>query len=113
MTFLVAGVPSDKLAFGYFYGHRAEGLIGSTKDPKDPDFVAKICYTSAIVYAAFVVFCGLQVGVIVLLLDMNLHIRVCQSAAAPNLAVHCYHVAVSPLRQVAAYPAVSPTLHHV
>lgn len=48
--------------FGYFFAHRAEGLTGSEEDPDDPDFVAKICYTSAIVYAVFVVFCGLQVG---------------------------------------------------
>ncbi|KLT45821.1 hypothetical protein CC85DRAFT_226784, partial [Cutaneotrichosporon oleaginosum] len=49
--------------FGYFFAHRAEGLTGSKEDPEDPDFVAKICYTSAIVYAVFVVFCGLQVSV--------------------------------------------------
>ncbi|GMK56608.1 hypothetical protein CspeluHIS016_0304480 [Cutaneotrichosporon spelunceum] len=49
--------------FGYFFAHRAYALTSSEEDPKDPDFVAKLCYTSAVVYAVFMVFCGLQLGV--------------------------------------------------
>lgn len=37
-------------------------MTGSTHDPPDPSAVARICYASAFVYAAFVVFCGCQVS---------------------------------------------------
>lgn len=37
--------------------------MGSVNDPADPDYVAKICYTAAFVYACFIGFCGCQVGV--------------------------------------------------
>ncbi|WWC73619.1 uncharacterized protein I206_107591 [Kwoniella pini CBS 10737] len=51
------------LALGSFFGRHVEGLTGSTKDPKDPDHVAKMCYAAAIIYGAFIVFCGLQMAV--------------------------------------------------
>ncbi|KAL1412537.1 hypothetical protein Q8F55_000283 [Vanrija albida] len=50
-------------AFGSFYARHAAALTESKNDPDNPDFVAKVCYTAAFVYAAFVVFCGLQLTV--------------------------------------------------
>lgn len=37
-------------------------MTGSTHDPKDPSAVARVCYISAMVYAAFIAFCGCQVS---------------------------------------------------
>lgn len=101
---------TDFSVFGYFYSHRAEGLTGSEEDPKDPDYVAKICYTSAIVYAAFVVFCGLQVGVVFLRVLYGLELYCCTIEVLLHRAVtsalctspHCCHRAL--------HSAVSSTL---
>lgn len=49
-------------AFGSFYSRHVEALTGSTEDAKDPNAVARVCYVAAIVYGAFVAFCGLQVS---------------------------------------------------
>ena len=49
-------------AFGSFYSRHVEALTGSKNDAKDPDRVAKVCYAAAILYAAFIAFCGLQVS---------------------------------------------------
>ena len=49
-------------AFGAFYAKHVEALTGSTEDAEDPDKVARACYGAAIIYAAFTVFCGMQVG---------------------------------------------------
>lgn len=49
-------------AFGIFYGRHVEALVGSTEDAKDPDAVSRACYAAAIIYAAFIGFCGLQVS---------------------------------------------------
>ncbi|KAK6908850.1 hypothetical protein V866_002303 [Kwoniella sp. B9012] len=51
------------LTLGSFFGKHVEGLTGSTKDPENPDHVAKMCYVAAIIYGGFVVFCGLQMAV--------------------------------------------------
>ncbi|ORY34650.1 hypothetical protein BCR39DRAFT_513830 [Naematelia encephala] len=51
------------LAFGSFYSRHVETLTGANTDAKDPDAVARTCYAAAIVYAAFMVFCGLQMMV--------------------------------------------------
>jgi ribonuclease kappa len=45
-----------------FYQSHVEALTGSTKDAKDPDAVARACYFAAVVYTAFIVFCGSQVS---------------------------------------------------
>jgi hypothetical protein len=37
-------------------------MTGSTHDPEDPSAVARVCYISAMVYAAFIAFCGCQVS---------------------------------------------------
>ncbi|SCV71016.1 BQ2448_3778 [Microbotryum intermedium] len=50
------------LALGVAFDHGAEVLTGSTKSPKDAHAVAQQCYRAAIVYAAFVGFCGCQIG---------------------------------------------------
>ncbi len=37
--------------------------MGSTADPSDGGAVATMCYTAALVYVAFIVFCSCQLGV--------------------------------------------------
>ena len=49
-------------AFGSFYARHVEALTGSVNDADDPDKVSKACYAAAIIYAAFIAFCGLQVS---------------------------------------------------
>ncbi|WVQ84510.1 hypothetical protein IAT38_006664 [Cryptococcus sp. DSM 104549] len=51
------------LALGSFFSRHVEVLTGSTSDPENPDMVATTCYAAAVIYAAFVVFCGLQMAV--------------------------------------------------
>ncbi|RSH93206.1 hypothetical protein EHS25_007559 [Saitozyma podzolica] len=51
------------VAFGAFYSRHVEALAGSIHDAKDPDAVARVCFYAAIVYAAFVAFCGCQMMV--------------------------------------------------
>ncbi|CED85572.1 hypothetical protein [Phaffia rhodozyma] len=51
------------LPFGWFFDHNVEALMGSTKDPLDGHAVAVTCYTAAIIYVAFIVFCGCQMGI--------------------------------------------------
>lgn len=58
---------TDRAAFGGFYSRHVEALTGSVNDAKDPDRVAKICYAAAIIYAAFIAFCGMQVSRLVLI----------------------------------------------
>ncbi|ORX37638.1 hypothetical protein BD324DRAFT_622693 [Kockovaella imperatae] len=48
---------------GALYSRHVEALTGSTKDASDPDKVARACYGAAIIYAAFTVFCGMQMMV--------------------------------------------------
>lgn len=36
--------------------------MGSKDDPADGQAVANSCYIAAIIYAAFIVFCGCQLG---------------------------------------------------
>lgn len=48
--------------FGLAFSYRTEAMTGSTHDPPNPSAVARVCYASAFVYAAFVVFCGCQVS---------------------------------------------------
>lgn len=48
--------------FGLAFSYNTEAMTGSTKDPPNPSAVAKVCYISAVVYMAFVVFCGCQVS---------------------------------------------------
>ncbi|GFZ49721.1 hypothetical protein JCM24511_07124 [Saitozyma sp. JCM 24511] len=52
------------VAFGAFYSRHVEALAGSTHDAKDPDAVARVCFYAAIVYAAFVAFCGCQYALV-------------------------------------------------
>lgn len=49
-------------AFGLFYGNHVEALTGTNEDPADPDAVSRACYFAAVIYAAFIAFCGLQVS---------------------------------------------------
>ncbi|KAK8849740.1 hypothetical protein IAR55_005075 [Kwoniella newhampshirensis] len=51
------------LALGSFFSRHVEVLTGSNHDPKDPNAVAATCYAAALIYGAFVVFCGLQMAV--------------------------------------------------
>lgn len=44
-------------------GHDWEAFMGSTEDPADGAAVGTTCYVAALVYAAFAVFCGCQIGV--------------------------------------------------
>ena len=52
----------DSVVFGSLYSRHVEALTGSVNDAADPDKVARACYGAAVVYAAFTVFCGLQVS---------------------------------------------------
>lgn len=36
--------------------------MGSTNDPEDGAAVAWTCYVAAMIYAAFILFCGCQIG---------------------------------------------------
>lgn len=36
--------------------------MGSTEDPEDGMAVATTCYVAALIYAAFILFCGCQLG---------------------------------------------------
>lgn len=45
------------------FAHDWEAFMGSRDDPADGQAVATTCYIAAIVYAGFVVFCGLQIGI--------------------------------------------------
>ncbi|UZJ52244.1 hypothetical protein CBS101457_001564 [Exobasidium rhododendri] len=49
--------------FGYGFSHNWEALMGSTEDPEDGAAVGRTCYIAALVYGAFVGFCGCQLGV--------------------------------------------------
>jgi len=49
--------------FGYGFTHNWEALMGSEEDPKDGAAVGTTCYIAALIYAAFVAFCGCQLGV--------------------------------------------------
>ncbi|WVR07988.1 hypothetical protein IAU60_005031 [Kwoniella sp. DSM 27419] len=51
------------LVLGSLFGRHVEGLTGSTKDPADPNHVAKMCYAAAVIYGAFILFCGMQMAV--------------------------------------------------
>lgn len=55
---------ADDAAFGGFFSRRAYALTAAAPPagPHDPDFVAKMCYTAAFIYACFFAFCGLQVS---------------------------------------------------
>lgn len=55
-------------AFGALFARHAETLVGSEEDPKDPGAVAKLCYLAGFVYVGFLVFCGMQVCIQLLLL---------------------------------------------
>lgn len=48
---------------GYGFSHDWEAFMGSVNDPKDGQAVANSCYTAALVYVAFIAFCGCQLGV--------------------------------------------------
>ncbi|KAH7031646.1 uncharacterized protein B0I36DRAFT_363308 [Microdochium trichocladiopsis] len=43
-----------------FFARSHEELVGSTKDPEDGPAVASTIWTAVIIYAVFLVFCGLQ-----------------------------------------------------
>ncbi|KAK4057962.1 hypothetical protein OIO90_001181 [Microbotryomycetes sp. JL221] len=48
------------LLLGLAFSREAHVLVGSTKFDADPQQVANTCYFAAVVYAVFVVFCGMQ-----------------------------------------------------
>ncbi|KDN39755.1 hypothetical protein K437DRAFT_279320 [Tilletiaria anomala UBC 951] len=48
---------------GYGFSHNWEAFMGSTRGPKDGQAVGSTCYTVALIYLAFVVFCTCQLGV--------------------------------------------------
>lgn len=43
--------------------HNWEAFMGSTNDPEDGVAVGTTCYVAALIYGAFVLFCGCQIGV--------------------------------------------------
>ncbi|CAO1630992.1 unnamed protein product [Sympodiomycopsis kandeliae] len=47
---------------GYGFSHDWEAFMGSRDDPADGQAVATTCYVAALVYAAFILFCGCQLG---------------------------------------------------
>lgn len=49
-------------AFGALFARHAEALAGYEESPKDPGYVARLCYIAGFVYLGFVGFCGLQVS---------------------------------------------------
>lgn len=49
--------------FGYGFQHNWPALMGSTEDPKDGLAVGQTCYIAALIYIAFIAFCGCQLGV--------------------------------------------------
>lgn len=44
------------------FGHGWEAFMGSKNDPEDGNAVATSCYVAAMIYAAFILFCGCQLG---------------------------------------------------
>ena len=48
--------------FGYGFSHNWPALMGSKKNPENGAAVGMTCYMSALVYAVFVAFCGLQLN---------------------------------------------------
>lgn len=52
---------SFKVTLGFAFDARVEVLTEFTSDPNDPSATAQACFTAAIVYACFLVFCGCQV----------------------------------------------------
>ncbi|PWN88173.1 hypothetical protein FA10DRAFT_268389 [Acaromyces ingoldii] len=49
--------------FGYGFSHNWPAFMGSEENPKDGVAVGETCYVAAMVYGAFIVFCGCQLGV--------------------------------------------------
>ncbi|SAM81138.1 uncharacterized protein UBRO_02763 [Ustilago bromivora] len=49
--------------FGYGFQHNWPALMGSTEDPEDGNAVGTTCYIAALIYIAFIAFCGCQLGV--------------------------------------------------
>ncbi|SPO44320.1 uncharacterized protein PSANT_02005 [Moesziomyces antarcticus] len=49
--------------FGYGFQHNWPALMGSTEDPEDGIAVGQTCYVAALIYIAFIAFCGCQLGV--------------------------------------------------
>ncbi|PWN30504.1 hypothetical protein BDZ90DRAFT_229521 [Jaminaea rosea] len=47
---------------GYGFANHWEAFMGSTEDPEDGMAVATTCYVAALIYAAFILFCGCQLG---------------------------------------------------
>ncbi|KAI0844026.1 hypothetical protein F5Y00DRAFT_249753 [Daldinia vernicosa] len=45
---------------GGLYRNNHHEFVGGTEDPKDGQAVASTVFTAVVVYAAFLVFCGLQ-----------------------------------------------------
>lgn len=44
------------------FANHWEAFMGSKEDPEDGMAVATTCYVAALIYAAFVLFCGCQLG---------------------------------------------------
>lgn len=44
------------------FAYHWEAFMGSKEDPEDGQAVATTCYIAALIYAAFILFCGCQLG---------------------------------------------------